>query len=397
MRLLQIHNKYQFAGGEDVVAENERQLLSEKGHDVILLVKDNKEIELFTAFQKLSLLWKTTWSNTSYYQVIDQLKKIQPDICHVHNFFPLFSPAIYYACDELGIPVVQTLHNYRLLCTNAYLFRNGHVCEECLGRTTYHSVQYGCYRDSHIQSYAVARMIEKNRNWGTWDEKIDAYICLTQFSKQKFIQGGFSNSKIYVKQNYLPIDPGISENQGEYFLFAGRLDETKGLKVLLDATTKLSSTKFVIAGDGPLRDMLLKQNLKNIDYKGRVSREQMDVLIRNCIALVFPSIWYECMPMSIIEAFANGKPVIASKLGALEEIVKDGETGLLFEPNNTIDLESKLKWALTHRKEIDQMGKNARKEFELKYTKETNYPILMNIYDQAKVNRQKSKQKSGHS
>jgi len=381
MKILQVHNRYQLSGGEDVVVENEKRLLESKGHIVLQFIKDNKEIIGYSFLKKAKLINSAVWSKESFKEVKELIKNVKPDICHVHNYMPLISPSVFYACYKMKVPVVQTLHNYRMLCSNAYLFRNGKACEKCVGKSLYHGVKYGCYRDSRIQTFTVARMIEINKKKGTWNDKIDGYIALTNFSKNKFIEGGLPEDKIFVKPNFLFEDPGYSEKDENYFLFAGRLDETKGINVLIETATKSPHIRFKVAGDGPLKKNII--NIPNVEYLGQLNKKELVEKIKNSTALIFPSLLYENMPMIIIETFACGKPMIASNLGAIAELIEDGRTGLLFEPGNANDLAEKIIWAFEHREEMKQMGMNARKEYEEKYTAEKNYLILMDIYQKA--------------
>jgi len=295
---------------------------------------------------------------------------------------PLISPSVYYACSENNIPVIQTLHNYRLLCSNAYLFRDGKVCKECIGKSLYNSVKYGCYRDSKLQTFSLAKIIEKNKKWDTWKNKVDSYITLTEFAKNKFIEGGLPGDKLRVKPNFLSNDPGINYDSQNHFLFAGRLDVTKGVNVLLDSLQFFhEGMKILLAGDGPLKSAV--QNSNKVKYQGQLARIELIKKLHASVALIFPSIWYEGMPMLIVEAFACGKPVIASNLGSMAELIQDGKTGLLFDPGNATDLAEKINWAYLHKEEMKQMGINTRKEYEQKYTAERNYDLLMNIYNEA--------------
>lgn len=379
MKILQVHNFYQFSGGEDVVVDNEKSLLESKGNVVIQFIKSNEEIKNYSFLKKVNLFNDSVYSKYTYLEIREIIKKEKPDICHVHNTMPLISPSVYYACSDNNIPVVQTLHNYRLLCSNAYLFRDGKICEECLGKSLYRSVKYRCYRNSKLQTYALARIIEKNKEWGTWQNNVDKYLVLTNFAKKKFVDGGLPEDKLIVKPNFLFEDPGINNNSQNYFLFAGRLDITKGIRVLLDSISKLDKDiEILVAGDGTLRYEV--QNTRNVNYKDQLTRSELINLIQSSIALIFPSIWYECMPMIVIEAFACGKPVIASNLGSMAELIHDGKTGLLFEPGNAKDLADKIIWAYSHKDEMKHMGINARKEYEEKFTAERNYDLLMNIY-----------------
>jgi len=390
MNILQIHNYYLFPGGEDVVLKNEYELLTSKKHTVLQYLKNNSEIANYSSFQKGKLFFDTSYSKKSYREILELLKAEKPDVVHVHNTLPLITPAVYYACSELNIPVVQTLHNYRLLCSNAYLFRNGKVCEECLGKSLYHSVKYGCYRYSRIQTFVLARMVEKHRKLSTWNTRIDAYIALTNFSKRKFVEGGLPENKICVKPNFHLESFEVNYNIQNHFLFAGRLDITKGITVLIDSQRMIGNEiKIYIAGDGPNKEEIISSQSSTFTYLGQIPNKNLVEKIKNSIALVFPSIWYEGMPMTIVEAFACGKPVIASNLGAMAEIIEDGRTGLLFKPGDSEDLAEKINWANEHKEEMRQMGINARKEYEEKYTAEKNYKILMDIYEKAIENRRK--------
>ena len=385
MKILQIHNKYQLSGGEDSVVENEKRLLESKGHEVFPYIKDNSEISNYSVFKKVALIQSSVWSNESYDEVIEIIKRIEPDICHVHNYMPLISPAVFYACKEVNIPVVQTLHNYRMLCTNAYLFRDGKVCEECIDKSLYHSLKYRCYRNSIIQTLTVARMIEQNKKKGTFNEEVDGYICLSNFARVKFIEGGLPKEKLFLKPNFLFEDPGYSDNEENYFFFAGRLDETKGVHILIKVIKQLPGIKFKVAGEGPYQKKMI--DINNLEYKGHLIKDKLLQYLKNSVALIFPSVLYETFGLLIIEAFACGKPVIASRLGAMAELVEVGKTGLLFEPGSAKDLELKIKWAVENPEEIKQMGKNARREYEMKYTASKNYSVLMDIYTQVINNR----------
>ena len=386
MKILQVHNYYQYVGGEDTVLKNEHELLISKNHTVLQYLKNNSEIDDYSLIQKGKLFFDTSYSQKSYREIFELLKAEKPDVVHVHNTLPLVTPAVYYACNDAEIPVVLTLHNYRLLCSNAYFFRAGKVCEECLGKSLYHSVQYGCYRNSKFQTFALARSIEKNKKWGTWQNIIDKYIALSEFSQNKFMEGGLPKEKLIVKPNFISIDPGFDYNTQNHFLFAGRLDVTKGIEVILELDNKVNqSTQILIAGEGPLKDKVISIFHKN--YLGQLNHAELIKQIKGGIALIFPSQLYENMPLVIIESFSCGKPVIGSNLGAMAELIEDSKTGLLFEPGNAEDLAAKINWANEHREEMKQMGINARKEYEEKYIAEKNYKMLMSIYQQAIENR----------
>jgi glycosyltransferase involved in cell wall biosynthesis len=380
MRVLLVHNYYQQQGGEDVVVENERELLQRQGHLVFTYIRNNGEVNKYSLGKKVSLLWETTYSDPSFRAIKHLIQKVVPDVVHIHNTLPLITPSVYYACEATEAPVVQTLHNYRLLCPVATFFRDRHVCEECIQHSLARSVIYGCYRDSRIQTLAVAHMLAKHRKMGTWWNQIDAYICLTEFARSKFANH-LPEEKLFVKPNFLADDPGFSPTDDGYLLFVGRLDQTKGLPVLLSAASKLQKRRIYIAGDGPLRSEVVVNPYVN--YLGHLSRENAFTMIRTALALLLPSVWYEGFPMAIVEAFACGKPVIGSRLGSIAELIEEGKTGLLFEPGNGDDVVEKIHWAQEHPEEMRRMGMNARKEYAAKYTAEQNYKILMSIYEHA--------------
>ncbi len=265
MQVLSIHNSYQIRGGEDESREAEQRLLREMGHSVEVYEENNDRLSSLNAIQ---LACKTVWSKEAY-KTVKQLLARQPhDIVHVQNFFPLISPSVYYAAKSMGVPVVQTLRNYRLLCPNAMFFREGRVCEACIGKAIpLPGVLHGCYRESQTASGAVATMLTVHRLMQTWMQKVDLYIALTEFARQKFIQGGFPEDKIVVKPNFVNPDPGIGEGRGGYALYVGRLSVEKGLDTLLAAWEKLGKQlPLKIVGDGPLANQVVEatQRLGNI-------------------------------------------------------------------------------------------------------------------------------------
>ncbi|GAP62436.1 hypothetical protein ARMA_0859 [Ardenticatena maritima] len=317
------------------------------------------------------------------------IRERKPDVAHFHNTFLMISPAAYYACQEEGVPVVQTLHNYRLICPGALLMREGRVCEECVGRTApWPSVMHGCWRGSRLQTSVVAAMLMVHRAMKTWSEQVDIYIALTDFARRKFIEGGLPAEKIVVKPNFVDPDPGVGRHEGNYALFVGRLSPEKGMHTLLRAWRMLKDVPLKIVGDGPLRAeveaFIGREGLTEVEVLGRKAREDVFCLMQKARVLVFPSECYENFPVSVAEAFACGLPVIASRLGAIAEIVEDGRTGLLFNPNDPEDLAVTVEWAWTHSEKLAEMGREARRAYEEKYTAERNYALLMDIYAQAR-------------
>jgi glycosyltransferase involved in cell wall biosynthesis len=393
MKVLMVHNYYQSSSpsGEDGVFRNEVELLRKNRVDVVTYEKHNDEIKDYGREGKFLLPFRNMWSRKTYGELKQLLKKEKPDIAHFHNIFYLISPSAYYACREAGVPVVQTLHNFRFFCINGLLLRDGKVCEECLGKSPWKGVKYACYRDSQIYSFPIALADAIHRLFGTWGNKIDAFIALTEFGKKKFIECGLPEEKIFVKPNFLPDPPLAKYSHKGYAVFVGRISIEKGINLLINAFNMLrlnsiNQLSLKIIGDGPLKDnyedIVQTGKINNIEFIGRKSFDETMELLRNAQFMVMPSIWYEGFPMVIREAYACGKPVIASRLGAMAELVEDGKTGLLFEPGNPVDLAEKIKWMIEHETECIEMGKNARKVFEEKYTAERNFQILMNIYKQ---------------
>jgi glycosyltransferase involved in cell wall biosynthesis len=309
----------------------------------------------------------------------------------------MISPSAYYACRDAGVPVVQTLHNFRMFCANGLLLRNGRICEDCIGeKVPWRGVAYGCYRDSRLYSVPVVAAEVIHRAMRTWTESVDAFIALTEFGKQKFIQCGLPEGRIFVKPNFLGDPPSPSYGAGEYAIFLGRLSAEKGLDLLLEALTihhrtASSPVKIKVVGDGPLRPQLEMRardhSLYNIDFLGRRNFSDCLDLLSGASFMVMPSVCYENFPMVIREAYACGKPVIAPRLGAMAEIVHDRSTGLLFNAGESADLEAKLQWMTENESARREMGRRARTEFENNYTADHNFDLLLDIYRKVVVSK----------
>jgi glycosyltransferase involved in cell wall biosynthesis len=388
-RILVVHNAYQQQGGEDTVLEAETRLLIERGHTVFRYGRNNDELRERHGFSALRTGIETVWASRSFREVAARMVKEKPDVVHFHNTFPLVSPAAYYACAEAGVPVVQTLHNYRLLCPSATFLREGKVCEACLGRSVpLPAVVHACYRDSRGATAVVASMLAVHRAMGTWKREVNVYVALTEFARRKFVEGGLPAKKIVVKPNFIARDPGVKVGPGGHALFIGRLSEEKGPQVLLKSWARFGGRiPLKIAGDGPLKEELRREisakELNGVELLGQVSSDEILALLHGARFLVFPSVWYEGFPMTVVEAFACGVPVIASRLGSMAEIIEGGKTGLHFTAGDDADLAAKVEWAWTHPAEMGEMGRGGRREFEEKYTGAANYEKLMEIYEMA--------------
>ncbi|MBK4732466.1 glycosyltransferase [Oxynema sp. CENA135] len=382
MHILTIHNNYQIRGGEEVSREAEERLLRERGHQVESYEDDNTRLSELGA---IDVATRTLWSREAYQQVKQKLQAGSYDIVHVQNFFPLISPSVYYAAQECGVPVVQTLRNYRLLCPNALFFRDGRVCEDCLGKVIpWPGVVHRCYRQSRSASAATAAMLVVHRGLQTWEKKVDRYIALTEFARQKFIEGGLSAEKIVVKPNFVAPDPGSGSGSGGYALYVGRLSVEKGLDVLLAAWERLGGkVRLKIVGDGPWGDRVAAAAAKmpEVEWLGRQPMEEVHRLMGEAMVLVFPSKWYETFGRVAVEAFAKGTPAIAANLGAIAELVEDGRTGIRFQPSDPVDLAAKVEWILNHPEPLAAMRRQARAEYLAKYTPDRNYEQLMAIYE----------------
>ena len=382
MRILSVHNRYQIRGGEDGSRELEERLLRDMGHQVDVYEEHNDRV---ATLGKLRLVSKTIWSVETYQNLNSLLTEQTYDVIHVQNFFPLISPSVYYAAKAKGIPVVQTLRNYRLLCPNGEFFRDGRVCEDCLGQfVPLPGVVHACYRGNRAATAVVAAMLTVHRAMGTWTNLIDIYIALNEFAREKFIEGGLPAEKIVVKPNFVHPDLSPGEGRGGYALFVGRLSLEKGLDTLFKAWESLGSKiTLKIVGDGPLAQQVAESVAKGseIEYLGYRPLTEVYELMGEAAFLVFPSEWYEGQPRTIIESFAVGTPVVASNLGAMSTLVSPGRTGFHFRPGDSGDLVAQVEWALAHPDELARMRREARAEFEAKYTAQENYLRLKEIYE----------------
>jgi len=380
MRVLLVHNYYQKPGGEDRVFAAESALLKQRGHDVVTWCEHNDRV---AEVGRIRLAAKTVWNGSSYSGFRSLVRREKPDVCHFHNTFPLISPAVFHAARAEGVPVVVTLHNYRLLCPSATLLRDGKVCEDCRGKPiAWPAVVHGCYRGSRSASATAATMLGVHRAVGTWSRAVDVYIALTEFARRKFIEGGLPAAKLAVKPNFVDPDPGYSNVREEYALFVGRLSPEKGLETLLDAWRILKSPmRLRIAGDGPLASLVQERAARDrrIEWLGPLSGDEVASLMRSAYVLVFPSVWYEGLPLTVLEAYATGLPVIASAIGGLVELVP-ADVGIQFRPGDSEDLARKVLWCRGNTEQLAVMGRAARKKFEDEFTAESNYGRLIQIY-----------------
>lgn len=383
MKVLQVHNFYREAGGEDQVFAAECELLRSKGHSVWQYVFRN---DMLDEMSGIEAALRTVWNQNSFRGIQRLLREYQPDVMHCHNTFPLISPAIYYAAASADVPVIQTLHNYRLLCPGSTFYRGGHICEDCLHSfVPYRAALHGCYRQSRAASACTAAMLTLHRAAGTWHSKICAYIALTEFARRKFIEGGLPAERILVKSNFLQHDPGAGMGDGGYALFIGRLAEEKGICTLLKAWEHLPHIPLKIAGTGPLSRFVQERAaaLCKVEYLGQCARERIFELLHAAALLVFPSEWYEGLPTTLIEAMACGTPVVCSALGAMNEVVRNEVNGVLFEAGNAESLANVIRSLFADPARLSAMRYDARSLYKERYTPEDNYEQLVRIYENA--------------
>ncbi len=379
MKILIAHNAYQHRGGEDAVVEAEEKLLRSYGNETLLYQRHNDELQ---EMPKLKAAVSAIWATQSARELEAQCKEFQPDVIHAHNTFPLISPSIYWVAQKFHIPVVQTLHNFRLLCPQAMLLRDGTICESCIGKLPWRAVTHKCYRDSTVQSAVLSGMLSLHRAMGTFRKKVMLYIATNAFCRDKFIAGGLPPDRLRIKPHFVDNPNGEPQwEKREGALFIGRLSREKGLDLLMQACGQLESHAIKIVGNGPLEDKVAAAFGKH--YLGYRDRREVLQLLGSTEFLVAPSTCYETFGLVGIEAFSCGTPVITSRRGSLGELVKDGVTGLLFTPDDAQDLARKIAWARAHPEAMREMGRTARIEYLSRYTPQRNYQMLMEIYQEA--------------
>lgn len=388
MKIVMVHNTYREAGGEDVVFESEKRLLEGAGHRVIPYMRSNMELRDTSLLDRIAIAPRMLWSSRTRQEFAAILDAERPDLVHVHNTFMVISPSIYSACSERGLPVVQTLHNFRLLCPGASFFRDGVICKECVDQSLLQSVRHGCYRNSRGATAGVALMLAFHRIIDTWRSSVTRFITLTEFAKERFVAAGFPSDRFVVKPNFTDPDPRERAGSGEYAVFIGRLMDNKGVRVLMNAWRKLPRHyPLQIVGEGPeggaLEADAREFQLSGITFRGRLTRDAVIETIKGARFVIVPSTLYEGLPMCIVESFACGTPVLCSRLGGLAEVVQDHLTGLHFNPGDAQDLAGAVEWAWSHPAHLAQMGRAARRKYETDYTAEKNYSLLMRIYGQA--------------
>ena len=403
MKILLVNKFFHPAGGPETLLFDSMEKLKSLGHEVIPFSMEHPR-NLKTKYEKYfvtnvdynnhsRLPWnmvKSTFRiifNFEAKKKMGQLiKDTKPDIAHLHNIYHQLSPSILLPLKKYNIPVVMSLHDFKLVCPNYTFLRDGQVCEECEGKHFYKAIKYKCVKGSYLKSTISAVEMYLHKLFKIYESNIDLFIVLSQFSKNRFVRYGLPEDKIILLPNPIEIPPHRKqERKDKYMLFFGRLSDKNGIFTLVKAMRNLSPIKLKIAGASEqeklIRDYIRENKMKNIELAGFLSREKLKETIANCDFLVFPNNCYHNCPMSILESFAYGKPVVGSNLGSVPELVEDGITGLLFEPRNEEDLAEKIKYLYNSPQMVEKMGQNARRKVEQNFSAEKYYPKLLQIYE----------------
>ncbi len=378
--VLVCHNYYQQRGGEDQSFEAEVSLLGSRGHDVVRYTVHNDDIDRMRGWD---IAGRTVWNQRSYREVRALIRQRRPRLMHCTNTFPLMSPAVYYAARHEGVPVVQSIRNYRLRCLNGLFLRNGRACEDCLDKPIpWPGIVHRCYRDNRAASAVVASALTAHRMMRTWTRAVNLYVTLTEFARAKLIEAGLPAHKIVVKPNFVDPDPGPGSGRGGYAVFVGRLSAEKGIETMLSAWFRGdASLPLKVVGDGPLAERVREAAAQNpkIHMLGRRPIDEVFRIIGDARLLVMPSECYETFGRAIIEAFATGTPVVASRLGAMAELVEHGRTGLQFTAGDPVDLARRVGELASAACPAD-WRRSAREEYERQYTGAANYRALIGLY-----------------
>lgn len=381
MRILVLHNLYQQRGGEDAVVEAETALLRAGGHDVRVEKVHNDQIVGFAA--KTKAFANAAFDAGRYRWMRDVLQDYRADIVHIHNFFPLLTPAVHAAAADMGVPVVQSLHNFRITCANALLLRGGYICEKCVGGSKLWGVYHRCYRGSLPGSLAVVNMQIRAQRQHSWHRHVHRFIALTEFGKSKFVSAGLPAERIAVKPNFLPKIAPVLQEPRSGGLFVGRLSREKGAHLLIEAWRHLPDVGLTIAGDGPERGRLEAAAPANIRFLGQVGSAEVAREMARAAFLVIPSICYEGFPLTVVEAFSRALPIVASRIGSLAEIVTPGLNGDLFEPGHPESIVEVVQRFLSEASYGQRLGAGALGSYLSLYTAERNLKQLETIYAEA--------------
>ncbi len=404
MNILLVHNAYKIPGGEDTVVDNELRLLQRAGHHVFTYFRSNTELDSYSLPAKLLFPFRAVYSQKSYRDVSRLIKEHHIDLVHIHNTLSVISPSVCYAALDCRVPVVQTLHNFRLICPNALLLRDGHICTECLTNGLQASVKHACYRGSKLQTLISALILRYHRHRGIY-RKI-SYICLTEFNKEMILRLNQSKKEsidpqsIYIKPNFCnrPALVIPYRERTQRFLYVSRMETAKGIDVLLDAWTLyerrlaecpgLPIRELSLCGSGPKEAEVLARirdgHLTHVHFLGQVPHDTILSLMADSLAVLLPTMWYEGFPMTIAESYACHTPVIGSDIGNTASLVTPGITGCLFPPGDHAALcDILLHWNTAAQDSCADgayLSEQAGIRYEECYTPERNLEQLLAIY-----------------
>jgi glycosyltransferase involved in cell wall biosynthesis len=390
LRVLVVHNRYRSAlpSGEDGVVDQELALLADAGHDVSSFERRSDDIAGMPVLQRAMVPLRVPWNAAVRTELTDRLRREGPDVVHVHNTFPLISPAVVTACRDAGVPLVATLHNYMLACAPGSLFRDGRICTDCVGASPWPGVRHGCYRQSSLATVPmVANLLVNRRRW--WSG-VTRFFCISTAQRDILRQAGLPQQRVIVKHNFVP-DPGrLRTGPGEHLLYVGRLSDEKGIPLLMSAWERLAATggvgvPLVVAGAGPLQDTVARwaEDRADVHYLGRRSRSECSGLMRRAVAVVTPSNWLEAFGLVVVEAMAVGVPPVVAGHGGLTELVQDGVTGLVHRPGDEASLVEALRRIARETDRNREMGHAARRRYERDFTPAVGLARLVDGYQEA--------------
>lgn len=378
-KILIVHNYYQIPGGEDTVVANEEQLLKEYGHEVFFYSRKNSELKTMSKLQKIMLPFTSIFNIRTYIDIKQIIRRKNIEIVHVHNTLALISPSVYYAAKACKVPVIQTIHNFRLLCPGATFFREGHICEECITKGLKCAIKHNCYRESKIQTIVCVINMKLHRMMGIYRDF--NYICLTEFNKSKLLSlKQVNQDKVFVKPNFVnsigEFIPGTQRvNQ---FVFVGRLDKLKGIDILLKAWNRMgkAAPKLIVCGTGPMEKwckQFITKTRSNVELRGYIPNKEARKLIAHSKALILPTQWYEGFPISIVEAYSVGTPVICTAIGNASSVVEEGITGWKFKD---------MAGLISAIENYEDICARTLENYKTKFAKDINYKKMMEIYEE---------------
>ena len=415
-----LNNYYYLRGGSEKVLLGEVELLQNNGHQVAIFTRnfaknlDSKYSPFFAPDLPLNSAIRSIWraaftskeliySSTTKKYLETLLKAFRPDIAHAHNIYGRLTTSVLDVFRKHNIPVLLTLHDYKLICPSYQLLNNGNICEDCKKRRYYMAVFNKCHKDSYVASAIYALETTMNKFLGKFDKSVSFYISPSNFLKKKCIEFGMPAFRVIHVPNFIYVDDYIPNyNFKNYLIYFGRLSHEKGILTMIKAFELLNSkgVELLIVGDGPLREQLEAEakvrGLGNIKFLGYLANDRLLSVLAKAMASILPSEWYENGPMSVMESFAMGKPVIGARIGGITEMIENGINGYLFEPGNPEDLAQKINLLLSKtKKDVVDMGMLARKNAEEKYNAESHYHKLMRLYDKVLSRKENQDEETG--